>query len=50
MIGKGHNDKGIYFCHFCGSELESVPERGDGVMGCPKCKKILDEDVPPEFQ
>lgn len=50
MIGKGHNDKGIYFCHICGSELESVPERGDGVMGCPKCKKILDEDVPPEFQ
>ncbi len=50
MIGKGHNDKGIYFCHLCGSELELVPERGNGIMGCPKCKKIFDEDVPPEYQ
>ena len=50
MLGKGHNDKGIFFCHICGSELELVPERGSGIMGCPKCKKIFDEDVPPEFQ
>jgi len=50
MLGKGHNDKGIYFCHICGSELELVPERGNGIMGCPKCKKIFDEDVPPEYQ
>ena len=44
MLGKGHNDKGIFFCHKCGTELQQVPDRESGVLGCPTCHIVYDEN------
>lgn len=38
-LGCGHNDKGIYFCPNCGTELEEFVEHGETFRGCPKCRK-----------
>ncbi|WP_033147843.1 hypothetical protein [Prevotella sp. P6B1] len=38
MLGKGHNDKGIFFCHTCGNELQYFKLNNEQVWGCPICK------------
>ena len=34
----GHNNKGIYFCHQCGTQFEIKNERDEEFMWCSKCK------------
>lgn len=43
--GHGHNDKGIYFCHICGTELQMFGERGNEKWGCPQCQKEYNRNV-----
>ena len=33
-LGKGHNDKDIYYCYKCGAQLERLE---DGSLRCPQC-------------
>lgn len=42
-LGKGHNDKGIYYCPDCGTQI--VPyqdDHGETHHGCPQCRKSYD--------
>lgn len=42
-LGKGHNDKNIYFCPKCGVQLESfLDDHGDLHYGCPQCRERYD--------
>ena len=43
--GHGHNDKGIYFCHICGTELQMFGERGNEKWGCPHCQKEYNRNI-----
>ena len=39
MLGHGHNDKGIYFCHKCGSLLQSIDDSGQDKWFCSQCRE-----------
>ncbi|MBQ7238899.1 MAG: hypothetical protein IJS20_08925 [Bacteroidales bacterium] len=39
MVGKGHNDKGVYYCPFCGHLTETIEEHGVKYNSCLICKK-----------
>ena len=43
--GHGHNDKGIYFCHICGTELQMFGESGNEKWGCPQCQNEYKRNV-----
>lgn len=44
-IGKGHNDKGIYYCPNCGNQIQNVDdEHGGSFRGCIHCHINFDED------
>lgn len=45
MLGQGHNDKGLFYCPFCGTQLEKrEDEHGYEEMFCSKCqKRVLPE-------
>jgi hypothetical protein len=36
-LGQGHNDKGMFFCHQCGTQLQYFGEEGMQKWGCPQC-------------
>lgn len=41
--GKGHNDKGIYFCPQCGNPIQEIADGyGSSFRGCPKCNINFD--------
>lgn len=41
--GQGHNDKSIYFCPKCGSQIiHYQDDHGDYHHGCPQCRKTYD--------
>lgn len=42
--GQSHNDKNIFFCHKCGTELQMVDRHGEFKLGCPTCKIIFDDE------
>lgn len=37
-LNRGHNDKGIYFCHQCGTQFKKIKERDEEFLWCAKCK------------
>lgn len=40
MIGKGHNDKDVFYCPSCGRLLETIEDEHGGIFkGCLFCKK-----------
>lgn len=43
MLGKGHNDKGEFFCYQCGVLLEEVLVEKDKRIVCPNCHKDYTE-------
>ena len=43
-IGMGHNDKDLYFCHICGTQLEKFLEHDKYVWGCKKCRKLMTDE------
>ncbi len=43
--GKGHNDKGEYFCPQCGNAIELIKdENGSYYKGCRTCKRNFDKE------
>lgn len=41
--GKGHNDKGIYFCPKCGNPIQEIDDgHGNIFRGCPNCNINFD--------
>ena len=41
--GKGHNDKGIYFCPQCGNLIQEIDDgHGNSFRGCPECNINFD--------
>lgn len=36
-LGQGHNDKGMFFCHQCGTQLQYFRAAGIQRWGCPQC-------------
>lgn len=41
--GKGHNDKGIYFCPKCGNPIQEIDDgHGNLFRGCPECNINFD--------
>ena len=41
--GKGHNDKGIYFCPQCGNPIQEIDDgHGNSFRGCPECNINFD--------
>lgn len=44
--GQGHNDKDIYFCPQCGSQIEIIKdENGSFYKGCRNCKRNFDKEA-----
>lgn len=44
--GHGHNDKDIYFCPQCGSQIEIIEdENGSFYKGCRACKRNFDKEA-----
>ena len=37
--GQGHNDKRIYFCHKCGTQLQFYSDNGEHKWWCPHCEE-----------
>ena len=37
-LNSGHNDKGIYFCHQCGAQLEEVDDHEEILYECQQCR------------
>lgn len=37
-LGQGHNDKGMFFCHQCGTQLQYFGPDGMQKWGCPQCE------------
>ena len=44
-LGHGHNDKGKYFCPYCGGPIEFVKDEhyGEERRACPRCHKVFDD-------
>lgn len=41
--GKGHNDKGVYFCPQCGNPIQEIDDgHGNTFRGCPECNINFD--------
>ena len=41
--GKGHNDKGIYYCPQCGNPIQEIDDgHGKSFRGCPECNINFD--------
>lgn len=38
-LGQGHNDKGIFFCPTCGTQVQYAGVDGENKWGCPVCGK-----------
>ena len=36
-LGQGHNDKGMFYCHQCGTQLQYFGDDGKQIWGCPQC-------------
>ena len=41
--GHGHNNKGIYYCPKCGSQIEKYKDEHGEHMGCPKCRETYNQ-------
>ena len=42
MLNSGHNNKGIYFCHHCGTQVKRMNDRDESFLWCDKCKTRYD--------